>query len=110
MLIVLDKPATTEEIEKMGEEYTGYIKFVVDVGQKVLAGGVERHVEGEQTLLERGSRQEDLWGGGLDWETKEVDYNSMINLRPQQGNPSRDVLNENVRKHIDDIVHFIFGL
>lgn len=110
MLIVVDKPATPEQIKEMAADYDGYIKFVVDIGQKILSGGGERHVEGEQKLLERGSKQENLWGGGIDWETKEIDYNSMINLRPQQGNPSRDVLSETIRKQIDEIVHTIFGL
>ncbi len=110
MIIVVDKPATREQIEQMAQDYAGYIKFVVDVDKKVLAGGGERHVEGEQKLLERGHKQKDLWGGGIDWETKEIDYNSMINLRPAQGNPSRDALFQVVRKQIDEIVTYIFGL
>ncbi len=110
MVIVLEKPATPDQIDQMAEEYAGYIKFVVDVDKKILAGGGERHVEEEQTLLELGSKQSNLWGGGIDWETKEIDYNSMINIRPQQGNPSRDVLSEAVRKQIDDIVQHLFGL
>lgn len=110
MIIVVSKPATPEQIQQMAEDYAGYIKFVVDVGQKILSGGGERHVEGEQKLLELGSSQENLWGGGIDWETKEIDHNSMINIRPQQGNPSRDVLSETIRKQIDDIVHAMFGL
>lgn len=109
MVIVVDKRATPEQIKEMAADYDGYIKFVVDIDKKILAGGGERHVEAEQKLLTFGSRQEDLWGGGIDWETKEVDYNSMINLRPQQGNPSRDVLSEVVRKRIDDIIRNLFG-
>ncbi|MBI3342699.1 hypothetical protein HY032_00900 [Candidatus Gottesmanbacteria bacterium] len=110
MIVVLDKKATPEQIAGMAQDYDGYIKFVVDVVKRVLAGGGERHVDGEQKLLSLGSRQEDLWGGGIDWETKEIDYNSMINLRPSQNNPSRDVMSEVVRKQIDEIVHTIFGL
>lgn len=110
MLVVLDKPASREHIEQMVQDYDGYIKFVVDVSKKNLAGGGERHVDGEQRLLAMGSKQDDLWGGGIDWETKEIDYNSMINLRPQQGNPSRDVLSASIRKQIDEIVQKLFGL
>jgi hypothetical protein len=110
MIVVLEKPAIEEQIEQMAEDYAGYIKFVADVNKKILAGGGERHVEGEQALLARGSRQEDLWGGGIDWETKEIDYNSMINIRPQQGNHSRDVLSQEVRKQMDEVVQLLFGL
>lgn len=110
MVIVTDSLVTPEQIEQMAEDYAGYIKFVVDINKKILTGGGERHVEGEQKLLELGSKQEDLWGGGLDWETKEIDYNSMINIRPSQDNPSRDVLSPSIRKQIDTIVGKLFGL
>ncbi len=110
MIIVVDKPATPEQIKEMSADYDGYIKFVVDIDRKILSGGGERHVEGEQKLLELSSKQENLWGGGIDWETKEIDYNSMINIRPSQNNPSRDVLSLEIRKQIDTIVKGLFGL
>jgi hypothetical protein len=104
MLLIIKKKATKEEIKKMAEDFDGYIKLVVDVEREVLAGGGERHFDGEQKLLEEGSKQEDLWGGGLDIETKEIDYNSIINLRPGQGNPSRDILSIKIRERFDKIV------
>lgn len=104
MLLVIKKRATKEETEKMGEDLMGFIKVVVDVERGILAGGGQRHVEGEQKLLERGSKQQNLWGGGFDTETKEIDYNSMINLRPSQDNPSRDILSSEIRKAFDKIV------
>ena len=104
MLIVIKKKATKDEIDKMAEDLMGFIKVVVDVESKILAGGGQRHVEGEQKLLKEGSKQENLWGGGFDIETKEIDYNSMINLRPSQDNPSRDILSSEIRKMFDKIV------
>lgn len=104
MLLLINKKATSEEIKKMAEDFGGYIKVVIDVEQKILAAGGERHFEGEQKLLEQGSRQENLWGGGLDLQTKEIDYNSVINLRPRQNNPSRDLLSQEIRKKFDEIV------
>ena len=104
MLLVIRKKATEEEIKKMAEDFDGYIKVVVDIEQEILAGGGERHFEAEQKLLVEGSRQENLWGGGLDLETKEIDYNSIINLRPTQNNPSRDILSSEIRAKFDTIV------
>lgn len=104
MLIVIKKRATKDEIEKMSEDLAGFIKVVVDVENKILAGGGQRHVEGERKLLQEGSRQQDLWGGGLDPETDEIDYNSVINLRPAQDNPSRDILSSEIRKEFAKIV------
>jgi hypothetical protein len=56
----------------------------VDVNRKILSAGGDKHVDGEQMLLKDGSKQEDLWGAGLDLETSEMDFDSMINLRPEQ--------------------------
>lgn len=104
MLLIIRKKATKEEIAKMAEDFDGYIKLVVDVWSEVLAGGGERHVEGEQALLKEDCKQENLWGGGWDMETNEIDYNSVINLRPQQNNPSRDILSLETRKKFDMVV------
>mgnify|MGYP001617016977 FL=1 len=95
---------TSDEIEKMSQDYKGYIKVVVDVEKHVFAGGGERHFDAEQLLLEGGSKQENLWGGGVDLETKEIDYNSMINLRPRQNNPSRDIVSLNIRQGFDKVI------
>ena len=103
MLIVIKKKATKEEIKEMAQDLDGYVKLVVDIERQILTGGGERHVEGEQRLLQDGSEQQDLWGGGLDLETNEIDYNSIINLRPSQNNPSRDILSTTIRKDFDKI-------
>ncbi len=105
MLLVITDHATKEEIEKMAEDFGGdYIKVVVDVEREILAGGGERHVDAEQVLLKDGSRQHNLWGGGIDPKTKQIDYNSMINLRPSDSNPSRDILSGATRKKFDIIL------
>lgn len=104
MLVIIKKRATKDEVERMAEDLAGFIKIVVDIENKILVGGSQRHVEGEQKLLQEGSKQSSLWGGGFDTETKEIDYNSMINLRPSQDNPSRDILSLAIRKTFDRIV------
>ncbi len=103
MLLIINKKATQEEIKKMAEDFDGYIKVIVDISQKILAGGGKRHFEGEQKLLAEGSKQQNLWGGGVDLETKEIDYNSIINLRPSEDNPSRDIMSSEIRKEFDRI-------
>lgn len=104
MLLIIRRKALPQEIKQMGEDFSGYVKLVVDVEDNILIGGGKRHFEGEQRLLKEGSKQHNLWGGGLDLETKEIDYNSIINLRPSQDNPSRDILSKEIRKKFDKIV------
>lgn len=104
MLLLVNSKADKETLKKVAEDFEGYIKFVVDVERKILTAGGLRHFEGEKLLLENGSKQENLWGGGLDFQTREIDFDSMINIRPNQGNTSREVLSEEVRKQVDEIV------
>jgi len=105
MLLVIKKRASKGKIEKMAQDFDGYIKLVVDVEREILAGGEKRRFEGEQKLLQQeGSKQENLWGGGLDLETKGIDCDSIINLRPNQGNSSREILSPEIRKKFVKIV------
>lgn len=98
---------SSEQVVLAAKDLQGYIKIVVDIDRKILSAGGERHVDGEQLLLADGSHLSKLWGGGYDMDTKEIDYNSMINLRPTDQNPSRDILSEQVRKQFDEIVKSI---
>jgi len=82
---------------------------VVDVEKKILAAGADRHFDEEQLLLKQGSSQKNLWGGGYDTVSREIDYNSIINPRPNQDNPSRDILSENIRISFDRIIKSILG-
>ena len=80
------------------------MKVVVDIKRKILSAGGKLHADGEKLLLDDGSKQADLWGGGIDLETNEIDCDSMINLRPGQGNSSREVLDQSVRKEIEIVI------
>src|SRR3989338_4632115 len=102
MLLIIRAKIDLESRKEVAEDLKGYIKVVVDVKRKILSAGGEKHVEGEQLLLKDGSKQEDLWGAGLDLETDEMDFDSMINLRPTQ-NASREVLDPNIRQQVESI-------
>lgn len=105
MLILVKEKISKEDLEKAAEDLDGYVKFVVDLERGILTAGGLRHVDGEQLLLKEGSKQENLWGGGLDLEADEMDFDSMINIRPNQGNSSREVLSQDLRSQIAAIVN-----
>lgn len=107
MLQILRTKATQTQIDTAAKDLDGFIKIVVDIDRKILTAGGERHVDGEQLLLTDGSRQSSLWGGGFDTDTKEIDYNSMINLRPGDNNPSREILSVEIRTIFHTIVKTI---
>ena len=105
MLLIIREKAGKETLKKVAEDFDGYVKVVVDIRRSILAAGGELHVDGEKLLLEDGSSQVDLWGAGIDLETGEIDFDSMVNLRPAQGNPSREVLDKGIRQQIEIIIN-----
>ena len=105
MLLIIREKANEEALKKIADDLDGYVKVVVDTKRNILAAGGKLHTDGERMMLEDGSRQADLWGGGIDFETGEIDFDSMINLRPNQNNTSREVLNQDIRKQMELIIH-----
>ena len=104
MLLIIRQRADEDSLKKVAEDLDGYVKVVVDIKRKILSAGGKLHSDGERLLLEDGSRQLDLWGAGIDFETNEIDFDSMINLRPGQGNSSREVLDQPCRNEIEIII------
>lgn len=105
---IVDK-ISVKELKEMANNMDGtLVKADVDVAKKIVIVDMEMHVDGEQELLESGSSQQDLWGINLKPEkygTDEfIEFDFMINIRPRQNNPSRDVLDSNVREQIIQIV------
>lgn len=108
MIITKSEPFTKEEIEKLKEVFDAYIKTVIDIERKVCSAGANRHFESERLLLEQGSTQTDLWGGGIDTETKVIDYNSFINIRPSDHNLSNEVLDTKIRRKFEELTSYFF--
>ncbi len=89
------------------EQFGDMVKGVVDVGRGLIALGGELHSDQEAALLKDGSKQEDLWGINLYPEAPAeewLEFDSMINIRPSQGNRSRDVEDPSTREAIRSIV------
>ena len=105
---IVDKISVAELKGMADKMYGTLVKADVDVAKKIVIVDMEMHVDGEQELLENGSSQQDLWGINLKpdkFGTDEfIEFDSMINIRPRQNNPSRDVLDSTVREQIVQIV------
>lgn len=103
-----DHKVTMEELKEMAEAmFVDLVKAVVDIRQELMVVDAELHADQEALLIERGSDQTDLWGINLypDLSDAEfVEFDSMINLRPSQGNRSRGVEDASLRERILRIV------
>ena len=107
-MIILDRPISKAELKEYAANTFGdMIKCVADVENGLLAIDADLHADLERLLLENGSEQSSLWGFNLyPDETGDdfIEYDSLINIRSWQGNPSRDVLDRDVREKIALIV------
>lgn len=108
MIITKSDPFTKEDIEKLKEVFDVYIKTVIDINTKTCSAGMDRHFEGEKILLKLGSKQSDIWGGGIDLETKVVDFNSFINIRPNNNNTSNEIQDAGMRNKYEKLTKFFF--
>jgi hypothetical protein len=98
--------AELSDLELKGR-YGGLVKAVVDIKRAIMVAGVTMHSDAEELLLEAGSEQADLWGINLYIQQSEdewLEYDSVINLRPSQGNDSREVDDPAIRQKIREIV------
>jgi len=108
MIITKTEPFAKDEIVKLREQFDTYIKTVIDVGKKICSAGADRHFDCEKILLEQGLSQSDLWGGGIDLETKIIDCNSFINVRPKDKNTSNEIQDPVLRERFEDLTKYFF--
>ena len=105
---ILTQPITKQELQTLADRMFGFfVKAVVDIEREVVVIDAELHVDLAEMLVEQGSENIDLWGvnihpnaAGDDW----LEFDSMINLKPQLGNRSRGVSNPVVREKIISIL------
>jgi len=100
---IIRETLTLDELKEMAALFGNMVKAVVDVDRGLIAVDAELHSDLEALLLEDGSGQRDLWGINFypDMRRDEfIEFDSMINMRPSQGNKSRGVDNEEIREKI----------
>jgi hypothetical protein len=88
------------------------VKFVVDAQLGIAAVGGELHADEEAVLLERGSAQENLWGANYypgRGPDACIEYTSLINIRPAQGNRSMEIESETMRARVREVAHALIG-
>ena len=105
---IVEKEISRLELLEMAEKMFGnLVKAVVDVEKGIMAIDAELHADAEAYLLENGSNQRNLWGINLYPEVHGddfIEFDSMTNLRPSQGNRSRGVEDIKIQEQIKEVV------
>lgn len=108
MKIIKDKILLSELEEIAKGRFGNLVKAVIDVEKEIMAIDAELHADEEALLLDQGAKQENLWGINIYPELSGenfIEFDSMINLRPSQGNRSRGIDNPKMREKILEIVN-----
>ena len=108
MIHLLTAKVTEDQVADMLEILEVYVKLAVDVETGAVAGGGELHADCEAVLLENGSVQKNVWGA--DWypHSREVAFESLIDIRPRDGNSSLELQDSALRVKIEKIVRDFF--
>ena len=111
---IIDKNISIKELKEMAENMFGnLVKAVIDVERGIMAVDAELHADEERLLLEKGSEQKNLWGINIYPEIDDenwIEFDSMINLRPAQGNRTRGIEDVNIQKKIISLVNKIITI
>jgi len=99
---------TKDALRKIATKQFGdFVKAVVDVERELVAIGGDLHADEEARLIDDGSIQRNLWGINLYPElavSEWIEFDSMINVRPSEGNKSRSVDSPAIREKILGVV------
>jgi hypothetical protein len=105
---IIDTALSLGDLKTMARNRFGdLVKAVVDVEREIMAVDGELHSDEEALLLENGSLQRNLWGINIYPELEEkdwIEFDSIINIRPSQGNRSRGVDDPALKEKIIRIV------
>ena len=112
ILVVRERIAAADLAALVERFFGDMVKYVVDLRREVGAVGGELHADAEHLLLEDGSRQEDLWGAnyypGRGPEAC-IEFTSLINIRPSQGNRSMEIEDAEIRDRIRELSYRLLG-
>jgi len=105
---LINQKITESELREIAKDfYIVMIKGVVDVERGILAMGGEYHIDANIVLIENGSRQQDIWGFNWYFDRagdERIEYVSLINIRPAQGNRTMEVQDVSLRDTMKTII------
>ena len=107
---ILQSPISKQDLIKESINFIdeNTVKGAVDIERELLAVDSPMHYDCEQLLLEDGSKQSVIWGINLYLDNDDIDdlveFDSMINIRPAQGNRSRSVEDPSIQARIKEVV------
>lgn len=107
-IIILEKPISKEELEKIGKEYYEFvIKLAVDIEKQKICAGGKWHAECQEFLMRNGSNAKDIWGCNFHLQKPKgnLEFWALINIRPNFGHFTMEIKDEKIKNKITEIVN-----
>ncbi|MEK7121153.1 MAG: DUF5674 family protein [Patescibacteria group bacterium] len=109
-LHIIQNPITRTELKKIaGERFGDLVKGAVDIEKGIMVLGGELHIDEALKLVEQfQSKGKDIWGINLYPEKTGddmIEFDSMINLKPDLENRTRGVDSPEIQEKIKNIIH-----
>ena len=108
MKIVKDKIGIAELKEMSKKMFGGLIKAMVDIEKEIMAVDAPMHADLLEFLIEKeNSEPKNLWGINIYSEKSGndfIEFDSIMNLKPDLGNKTRGVESGEIKKKIIEIV------
>lgn len=105
---IIKEPIFRGVVGEIAKEFYGnMVKGVVDVEREILALGGEWHADANTVLIENGSEQKNVWGFNFFLDRsdgKEIEYVSLINIRPAQNNRKIEIQDFELRDKMGKII------
>jgi len=105
---IIKTPLTKSEIAGLKAQQGSYLKLTIDLEKEIGVAGCILHADGEAILLREGSQQRNIWGGGIDLESRTIDTTAILNLRPNLDNNSLDIIDGEKRQSFINIIKKLF--
>ena len=106
-ILIVREPISLAAIEPLTAWHHTLVKGVADIRRGVIAFGGEWHMDANNVLFADGSEQQNVWGFNIYPEKRgdeAIEYESLINIRPAQGNKGMILMDETLRSEIRSIV------
>jgi len=105
---ILDQPVRLSDLKPlMAKMFGNLVKGAVDIERRVVALDAELHSDLAEALVADGSHGNNIWGfdvypevAGADW----LEFDSMINLKPQLNNRSRGIEDLTLRAKAEQVI------
>lgn len=107
-ILIVRAPIGVDELDILAKAWhRTLVKGVADIERRVIALGGDWHMDANTVLIADGSEQKNVWGFNVYPKKRgdeAIEYESLINIRPKQGNTSMELKDEKIRTKVRVLV------